>query len=200
MPRSPSSERTPRYDDAVEAATSLFGKHGYSDTSVRMISDALGILSGSLYSIISTKEDVLREIARRVGVAFLTEAEAAVADAGSPEDALRAICAAHLRVIHKRQTAVTVYYNEWRRLAAPARGEIIELRDRYQALITAQVDAGIAEGKFKIAEPRIGVLAILSLLNWTYQWYDPRGSAKPERLADLYMDVVLDGLRSRPGG
>lgn len=182
----------------IEVATRLFSEHGYEGTTVRMISDELGILSGSLYSTISGKEQVLREIAVSVGVSFLERAREAVEGIEDPEGALRAICAAHLEVLHEQRTAVTVYYNEWRRLSAPAREEIIALRDEYESLIAAWVKEGIRRGIFDDSEPRMGVLMILSMLNWTYQWYQPVGRATPQQLANLYMDAVLQGLRRRP--
>jgi TetR/AcrR family transcriptional regulator, cholesterol catabolism regulator len=181
----------------IEVATRLFSEHGYNGTTVRMISDELGILSGSLYSTISGKEQVLREIAHAVGVSFVERAQRAVEGVEDPEAALRAICGAHLEVLHEQQTAVTVYYNEWRRLSAPARQEIIGLRDQYEALITGWVEKGIRTGVFDDSEPRMGVLMILSMLNWTYQWYRPGGRVTPRRLADLYVDAVLRGLRRR---
>lgn len=186
-----------RFSDVIEVATQLFSEHGYNGTTVRMIADELGILSGSLYSTISGKEQILREIAHSVGVSFLERAQQAVQDIEDPETALRAICAAHLEVLHEQQTAVTVYYNEWRRLSAPAREEIIALRDQYEALIAKWVKKGVRTAAFDEAEPRMGTLMILSMLNWTYQWYRPEGPATPQRLADLYMDAILRGLRGR---
>ena len=46
----------------LEAATRLFGERGYPSTSMRDIGEAVGLLAGSLYSHISSKEAVLFQI------------------------------------------------------------------------------------------------------------------------------------------
>lgn len=182
----------------IDAATRLFSEHGYNGTTVRMIADEVGILSGSLYSHISRKEDILLQIARQAGMTFVERAEQAMEDIEDPEAALRAICAAHLQVLDEQQTAVTVYYNEWRRISSPAREEIVALRDRYEAMITDWVTKGIKTGAFEPSDPRMGALMILSMLNWSYQWYRHDGGIDPRRLGDLFMDAILQGLRRRP--
>jgi AcrR family transcriptional regulator len=187
-----------RFADVIDAATELFSEHGYNGTTVRMIADEVGILSGSLYSHISRKEDILLQIARQTGMTFLERAEEAVAGIEDPETALRAICAAHLQVLDEQQTAVTVYYNEWRRISSPAREEIVALRDRYQAMITDWVKKGIRSGAFETADPRMGVLMILSMLNWSYQWYRRDGAIPPRQLGEQFMDAIVHGLRRRP--
>lgn len=200
VPARPTPANAPaqsRFADVIDAATRLFSEHGYKGTTVRMIADEVGILSGSLYSHISRKEDILLQIARQTGTTFLERAEQAVEGIEDPEAALRAICAAHLEVLDERQTAVTVYYNEWRRISSPAREEIVTLRDRYEVLITDWVQAGITTGAFEPSDPRMGVLMILSMLNWSYQWYRRDGGVNPRRLGDLFMDAILRGLRQR---
>ena len=187
-----------RFADVIDAASRLFSEHGYNGTTVRMIADDIGILSGSLYSHISRKEDILLQIARQTGMTFVERAEQAVAGIEDPEAALRAICAAHLKVLDEQQTAVTVYYNEWRRISSPAREEIVGLRDRYQAMITEWVKEGVRTGAFEPSDPRMGVLMILSMLNWSYQWYRHDGGTDPRALGDLFMDAILQGLRRRP--
>lgn len=186
-----------RFADVLDVSTRLFSEHGYDGTTVRMISDQLGILSGSLYSHISRKEDILLRIASQVGNGFLDRARSAVVEVEDPEAALRAICTAHLEVLHEQRTAVTVYYNEWRRLSPPGRDEIVALRDQYEALIAHWVRTGIETGTFVSDEPRISVLMILSALNWTYQWYRPDGPVGPRELADRYVDAIMRGLRRR---
>src|SRR3954462_14482671 len=53
--------RTPRRrdDEVLAAAARVFYEHGYADASVQDVAEELGILKGSLYHYISTKEDLL---------------------------------------------------------------------------------------------------------------------------------------------
>ena len=53
--------RTPKRRDreVIDAAAKVFYRRGYADASVQDIADELGILKGSLYHYIDTKEDLL---------------------------------------------------------------------------------------------------------------------------------------------
>ena len=37
---------------------------------------------------------------------------------------------------------------------------------------------------------------ILSSLNWMHRWYNPNKSATPEQIAEIYFDMLFNGLRS----
>src|ERR1700754_5048275 len=57
----PASSKAPKKRDreVLEAAARVFYERGYSDASVQDVADELGILKGSLYHYIDTKEDLL---------------------------------------------------------------------------------------------------------------------------------------------
>ena len=60
----------------VAAATRLFHEKGYESTSIQDVAEAVGILKGSLYYYIQTKEDLLYALAldgHTKGVATLEE-------------------------------------------------------------------------------------------------------------------------------
>jgi TetR/AcrR family transcriptional regulator, cholesterol catabolism regulator len=199
MTEQPESGRlaSSRYEELLDVAAELFSEHGYDGTKVRMISERMGIKSGSLYSHIAGKEDLLREIALRVGRLFLDQAGQALDGIDAPDLALAAICRAHLQVIHDHQTAVTVYYNEWRRLSPQSRRQVVELRDRYESLVREIIEEGSRSGVFDVPSARVGALVALSVLNWTYQWYRADGPASPEQIAGEDVGLLLRGLLRR---
>lgn len=57
--------RIGRREKILEKASQLFRTKGYHGTTIRDISEASGILSGSLYAHIKSKEDLLFEITDR---------------------------------------------------------------------------------------------------------------------------------------
>src|ERR1700761_228 len=48
-----------RQREIIDAAAKIFHRKGYSETTVQDIADAVGILKGSLYYYIDSKEDLL---------------------------------------------------------------------------------------------------------------------------------------------
>ena len=55
-----------RRQEILEAAAGVFHEKGYKATSIQDIADAVGILKGSLYYYIRSKEDLLNEILQDV--------------------------------------------------------------------------------------------------------------------------------------
>jgi hypothetical protein len=37
---------------------------------------------------------------------------------------------------------------------------------------------------------------ILSSLNWMHRWYNPNKSATPEQIADIFFNMLFNGLRT----
>jgi AcrR family transcriptional regulator len=187
-----------RYDDLVDVATKLFSEHGYERTTVRMIAEEMGVQSGSLYSHIASKEEVLRRIVLACAEGILVRVSEALADHESPEDQLRAMARAHLEMLEERQAAVTIYFDEWHKLDDESRAHIAGLRRSYEKLVTGVIEAGVEQGTFGNVDVRGAVLVILSALNWAYKWYSPKGAMSPDQIADVFVSTLLDGLRRRP--
>jgi AcrR family transcriptional regulator len=52
------SAATKRNDEILQAATSIFAKHGYHNTDVQLIADELGIGKGTIYRSFPTKQEL----------------------------------------------------------------------------------------------------------------------------------------------
>jgi AcrR family transcriptional regulator len=194
----PSSRERARYRDLLAIATDLFARRGYERTTVRELADAMGIESGSLYSHISSKEDLLREIIVHNANEYFERSQAALAPGGGAEQRLRALCRAHMRVMTEERNACLVYFKEWRKLPEHVRTEIAGLRKQYEETFEGVIRAGTEEGAFGRVDPRWGALVVLSTLNWTFEWYSPDGPLSADEVADRLVDVVLSGLRRTP--
>jgi TetR/AcrR family transcriptional regulator, transcriptional repressor for nem operon len=58
-------------DEAIQIATDLFCEHGYQATSISDLTDALGILRGSLYKVFPDKHSLLLTVLDRYRIAQL---------------------------------------------------------------------------------------------------------------------------------
>ncbi|WP_430781734.1 TetR/AcrR family transcriptional regulator [Actinoplanes sp. G11-F43] len=67
-------------DDALGKAAFLFWRHGYSGTSTRMLTGALGISSSSLYAAFGTKAELFDEAVRTYASRYSAIYERAVAE------------------------------------------------------------------------------------------------------------------------
>jgi TetR/AcrR family transcriptional regulator, cholesterol catabolism regulator len=178
-----------------EVATRLFGDQSYPATSMRDISQAVGILPGSLYSHISGKEALLLEIVES-GITKYLEAIAPIADGSEPADVrLRAAIRAHVIVVAENLEQTLVTFHQWKYLEEGNRQRVIAMRNSYQEMFIRIVKDGIKSGVFdRNLDATLCVLAILGMLNWVPEWFSPAGSRSAEQVADGLANVVLSGM------
>jgi AcrR family transcriptional regulator len=189
-------KRGERRQQILLTARALFSKKGYHGTTIRDIAEATGVLSGSLYAHISRKEELLFELVDQAAEEFLTSLAPIVDGPGTAAEKLTAAMAAHIKVIAHHRPHATCFFHEWRNLSPEGQALIQQKRDQYQAMLTRIVHEGIARGEFSAVDEKYAVTLVLSVVNWTYQWYNPQGPLGPEEVARRFARLVLDGLGS----
>ncbi|HYF91814.1 MAG TPA: TetR/AcrR family transcriptional regulator [Symbiobacteriaceae bacterium] len=192
--------RPGRKDDLVAAAIALFSAKGYHGTTVRDIALETGMLSGSLYAHIQSKEDLLFEIVLRAADQFMAAIGPIVASDRPAAAKLRDAMQAHLRVMAQGRDAAAIFMHEWKALAGARRSVIASKRREYERALGAIIRQGVAEGEFRAVDEKFARLLILSTVNWLYQWYDPDGPLGSDEVADRFLDLILRGLIRGGGG
>jgi len=192
-----STEPTP-HAAIVRAATSLFGERTYPATSMRDIASAVGVLSGSLYAHIDSKEELLLEIVDSGVRDFLDAVTAAASSSGSAADRLRAMVHAHIDVVTRDPQRTVVVFHQWRYLSEGAQAAVRQRRRDYQELFADVVAAGVDDGTFAPGlDVRTAVLAILGSLNWTPEWLSSSGPRSVGEVARDLADAMLNGVLRR---
>lgn len=187
-----------RRAEILRAAGTLFRRNGYHATSMRELARHLNLQGASLYTHIDSKEQLLKEIVDRAADAFLASA-AAVPVEGHPAERLAAFIRGHLHVVQHEIETAAVFFHEWTHLSGAARQHIIERRDAYQAHLRRIIQAGAASGDFRVRDVDMATLLTLSTLNWSYQWFDPRGRLSLDELTEQFTTYVFGALGAKNG-
>jgi TetR/AcrR family transcriptional regulator, cholesterol catabolism regulator len=191
-------EQTPtRKDQIYEVAERLFSERGYHATTIREIARELRIEGGSLYSHISGKQDLLYEIVLRGSDQFLGAAREVIAAGGPARAQLRNLMRRHLEIMAASTARAVVHFHEWRHLEPDRQAIIRARRDEYEGYVRQIIGVGVSGGEFAADDERLIGLQVLSLLNWTYQWYAPGGTWNAHDLADHFYNLVMRGLEPR---
>jgi TetR/AcrR family transcriptional regulator, cholesterol catabolism regulator len=185
-----------------DVASDLFRERGYAGTSIRDIARALSVQGASLYSHVTSKEDVLWAIVDRAASRFEAAADRAelAAEArrpGDPAEAIAALVRAHVEVLTADVDEAGVFVHEWRALGPERRAAILERRDAYEQRFRRRIGEGIAVGAFGMTDPAIASGAILSAVNGVATWYDPAGRLPAGRIGDHLVDLVMRMLSSQ---
>lgn len=186
-----------RKEQIYDAAERLFSERGYHATTMREIARELQIEGGSLYSHISGKQDLLYGIVLRGSDQFLLAARAALADTGPARERLLGFMRRHLAIMAESTPRAIVHFHEWRHLEPEHQAVIRAHRDEYEGALRQIIRDGVASGEFASADERQISLHVLSLLNWTYQWYKPGGIWNADDLAKRFFEMLMRGLAPR---
>ena len=182
-------------DDVVRAAGRLFADRGYHGTSMRDLGRALGLNGSSLYSHITSKEDLLVDVVMRGAELFETSAQTAVAAAPSPRERLELLIAGHVAVVLDHLDEARTFLNEARALDDDLRRTVVAARDRYEGVFRDVLLEGIADGSFRPdLDVRMCAIYLLSILNAIDRWYRPDGDLDRGALVESIVGFALDGM------
>jgi AcrR family transcriptional regulator len=185
-----------REQEILDAAATVFAERGYAAASVEEIADVVGILKGSLYYYIDSKEDLLYRLSKRLhGEALQNLAECDKVD-GTALDRIDSFVRLHLRRFGTNLKFIRVFYTEFPNLSGSWHDEILEERKTYEAYFRQLLVDGQAEGLIcRRHDPKLMTMAVLTLLNSVYMWFNPGGERTIEDIAASYADFIVNGLR-----
>jgi AcrR family transcriptional regulator len=195
-------EARPRRGEAVRQAellaiaADLFADRGYVATTVRDIADEAGILSGSLYHHFDSKESMIDEILSTFIDQTLSSYEGVIAEGKGPKETFEGLVRTSLESMVDSRSAILIYQNEARFLAAEPRFSYLTAAHRkFEKIWTDVLKKGVKSGEFRDSiDPKL-VYRLVRDTVWTApRWYRPGGSLKPERIIDQYLAVLVDGV------
>lgn len=178
-----------RRGELVRAAAQLFREKGFEGTTIRDIAAAVGMQSGSPFYHFANKHELLMAVMEEGLRLGLERTRAVVDTAGlSAVERFRRLVRAHYGILHETGSDfIPVMLYDWRSLPTTYRRRIVELKDRYDALWQATLDALHAEGRLG-ADARVARLMILGAINFSATWY----RAKPRGRAGVDLDSLAE--------
>ncbi|WP_214407540.1 TetR/AcrR family transcriptional regulator [Pseudonocardia lacus] len=189
-----------RWQELLDIAAVIFARKGYKSTTLQDIADEFGVLKGSLYHYIRSKDDLLFEVIRSVYSEGLENVRSHAEAESDPVERLRSVVRGHIRYLIDNLVQTTVLLHEFDQLSDERRAEM-PIRD-YQTIVADLISAAKDDARLKPdLDPQLAALAVLGAANWIYRWYRP-GARSPEEIADQYADLLVDGMlicEGRPG-
>ena len=189
-----------RDQEVLDAAVKVFHERSYAAATVQDVADELGILKGSLYHYIDTKEDLLFRLCEAVH----RDVEAILEDVRSVEG-LSAL--ERLSLFVRRQVEynldhlpeISVYYHDADRLEGARRDDVVAMRRENTAFVTGLIkeaqEAGDADAGI---EARLLANCLFATVIWTYRWYRPGGRDSRQKIADACASYAIGGLVGDP--
>lgn len=190
-------EPVSRFPEIVNAAAELFRAHGYAETSIEDIANVVGILKGSVYHYINTKEDLLFAIIDEIYARTEAKSRAVTDHGGDPVSQLDLFIDLHMEDVGELAAKVAVFVTEYRSLPEDRRRQVQERRDAYEDLLRSIIRKGQRQGLFiDSVDARLAAIGILQMLNGTYQWYRSDGPSTMREITREFKKLIVRGLLS----
>jgi len=189
------AERKPREErwaELLEVATQVFYEKGYDGASLQDIADRLGMLKGSLYYYIQSKEDLLFDVISSVHQTGLAVVTACAEGPGDPLRRLDRVVVGHVEHTCRNLVSTTVFLHELSSLPPVRRQEVLGEEHAYQSVFRTLIEQGVRDGLVRAdVEPRLAALSILGSTNWVYRWFRPDGAFPPQVLGAQLADLAI---------
>ena len=180
-----------RRDDLLRVCARLFREKGFDGTTVRDISGAAGMHSGSPFYHFPSKQEMLLAVMEQGLAEGLRRSEAVLAEALPAEDTFRRLVRVHLgTILEEGNDFIPVMLYEWRSLTQPNRRRVIALKDRYDELWQKILDELAEAGRIP-GDPRLARLLVFGAVNWSAQWYRAGGRLSLDEIAAQTVKLLL---------
>jgi TetR/AcrR family transcriptional regulator, cholesterol catabolism regulator len=190
-----------RRREIAHAAARLFAKNGFSETGMDDIAAALKVSKPALYHYVRSKGELLFLIHDEL-IELLTQRLEDRLSAGLPPVlVLQAMIEDIVGAMKSHPGHLKVFFEHFREIPKPKWAVAKRKRDHYFGLVEELIETGAQRGEIVADNPRLTTLAIFGMVNWSYQWYRPKGEMTPAEVADYFWHLLFDGIGvGGPGG
>jgi hypothetical protein len=163
---------------------------------------------------VGSKDDLLSVIMERCFAGVVEGAEAELAKGKGPRDRLHRFITHHVTYFARHMSEMKVLSHESESLSGERLARVNQLKRRYVALLVGVIKgiegsmpslsplpppryrpSGPNDAPHATAlDPSVAAFALFGMMNWIYNWYDPKGAVPPEALSEQFSRIFLDGL------
>jgi AcrR family transcriptional regulator len=185
-----------RDEEVLQAATKVFHERGYADATVQDVADELGILKGSLYYYIKTKEDLLfwlvEEAHASVGTILR---DAAARDTLPPLDRLALYIRGLVEFNVDNLPRVSIYYHDFGRLSGPRLREVYRRRKDHEVWVVDMIRLAQERGEVDSElDPEVLANCLFGTQIWLYRWYRPASGVSRDAVVEHVTRYALAGI------
>lgn len=194
--------RNSKFDRKLEfilrTSAAIFAEKSYHSTSMRDISRATGVSLAGLYHYCKSKEELLFLIQDNCFGRVLERLEDRLLETHEPVERLRVFIENHLLFFAANMSEMKVLSHEADSLQGDLHAHVSTRKNNYTQLarkilrdVQAEQEAG------ERIDLTVATYALFGMMNWIYNWYDPKGKLNVSNLAQNVTQLFLGGFLSR---
>ncbi len=189
-----------RHDQKLEfilrTAARIFAEKSYHSTSMRDISRETGVSLAGLYHYCKSKEELLYLIQDNCFGHVLDRLKVRLTTTSDPLEKLRIFIENHLAFFAANMSEMKVLSHESASLAGEMQQSVSGKKEEYTRLARRILDEvqQTLPPDARLIDLTVATYAIFGMMNWIYNWYDPRGPVTIAQLVENITRLCLLGF------
>lgn len=175
--------------DIYRKAADILHARGFGGTSMGDIAETVDLTKGGLYYYIKGKEALLFAIVNFAMDLIEKEVMAPAENESDPQERLRKIIGAQLRLILREPSTMALLVNDVDHLSNDHRSKVVARKTAFVAFLRATIEEVSPSG-----DSAIKAFSLLGMLHWTVRWYQPDGKLGAEEVIAQMTRLALRGL------
>jgi AcrR family transcriptional regulator len=193
------TRRRNRDAEVLEAAVLVFHEKGYATASIQDVADRVGVLKGSLYHYIDSKEDLLARIFEESDAESFALMEEVRAQDVPALERLWSFARAWSLWYMKNIERAAIYHSEWKHLSGARLKKVLKTRHEYESRVRAIIEDVKADGAAAPGlDTRYACFFLLSAVGGLSTWYRRRGKDSADHIADAYAAMIVQMVSASP--
>ena len=190
--------RSERYDDIqagiLAKAARLFATRGYERTTIADLVEACQLSRGSLYHYFEFEGGDFLRHARRAGARPSRSVAEGRRGDGPPRAVFERVVASFVAYNAHSPNEQIILLNDLGSLSEAEQRQIRGVEREIVALVAKVLAAVDQSGRMKAGNAKVYTMMFVSIINYTYAWYDPEGDVAPAEFAAMACDLFLNGF------
>jgi AcrR family transcriptional regulator len=174
MPGEPPSRYDQKLVYVLKTAAAIFAEKGYHSTSIRDIARATGMSLSGLYYYFRSKEELLYLIQDYCFGTVLEECRRLLAGVDDPVSRLKLLIENHLNYFVNNMNEMKVLSHESTSISGDFFKKVNTKKRQYVDLVMELLAAIARERQVEGIDLRVATFSLFGMMNWIYNWYNPR--------------------------
>jgi AcrR family transcriptional regulator len=185
-----------RREEIFEKAQELFIEKGYEKTSLSQLAKALNLTKAGLYHYFNSKEELFFKIhSHSVDKDFLPVLDEAE-KIHDPEERIRYFLRNYTIRTAAKNPSMKVAIQDINSLKPDSKKDVLKVWRRAFDLVRDALSEMEKSGRIRKMNKTFATFAALGMTSWTFYWFDYERKESAEELADTYVEIFFEGIKS----
>jgi len=180
----------------IDAASVLYAKKGFADTSLQEISEKAGVTRTVTRYHVKTKSEIMRMIMEDILTCFQESLIKITKDIVDPKEKLTAALYIYLTVVDQQREKALLIYQKSSSLNRASKSRIMQLEVEVSSIFAQIINEGIEQGVFKSVDVDLMAYNIMMLAHmWALKRWHFKNRLSLDTYFKLQLEMITDALK-----